>query len=360
VTGLLLLSDAVSAPGRRVPPLDVPGAVWTGLIALVVGLLLLDLLWFNRKAHKISLPEATRMSAFFVGCGLAVGGAVWWLYGGVPALTYLTGYTVELSLSVDNLFVIAVLFGYFGVPAEHQHRVLFWGVFGAILMRAVMILVGVALVDRFDWVLYVFGAFLLFTGVKMLRGQKEEADPGDNRLLRLMRRVIPVTKGFHGEHFFVRKMGRLMATPLFLVLVMIELTDVVFAVDSIPAILGITTDPFLAFASNIMAVLGLRALYFVLAGVIERLRYLHYGLAAVLVFIGVKMLIAEFYHVPTLLSLGIILTALAGSAIASLVVTRREQRHAPPGLEEQAPAEERSDLAPDAERDQSFVSSPPN
>ena len=323
--------------------------VWGLLIGVVVALLLLDLLWFNRKAHKITLQEATRMSALFVACGLAVGGAIGWAYGLVPALTYLTGYTVELSLSVDNLFVIAVLFGYFGVPAEYQHRVLFWGVFGAIVMRAAMILVGVALVERFGWVLYVFGAFLLITGLKMLKGQEAEASPGENSLLRLLRRVLPVTKGYHGQQFFIKKLGRRWVTPLFLVLVMIELTDVVFAVDSIPAILGITTDPFLAFASNIMAVLGLRALYFVLAGVIERLRYLHYGLAAVLMFIGVKMLIADLYHIPTLASLAFILLALGGSGAASLIVTRREKRHARPGLEEQAPAQERSDPAPDAQ-----------
>ena len=337
----------LAAPPEAPPHLDVSPAVWGTLLAVVVGLLLLDLLWFNRKAHKITLAEATRMSALFVACGLAVGAAIGWAFGLEPALTYLTGYTVELSLSVDNLFVIAVLFGYFGVPAEYQHRVLFWGVFGAIVMRAAMILVGVALVERFDWVLYVFGLFLLVTGLKMLKGQEAEASPGDNRLLGLLRRVLPVTKGYHGERFFIKKMGRRLVTPLFLVLVMIELTDVVFAVDSIPAILGITTDPFLAFASNIMAVLGLRALYFVLAGVIERLRYLHYGLAAVLVFIGLKMLLADVFHLPTLASLGFILAALGGSAVASLLVTRHEERHAAPGLEEQAPAEERSDLAPD-------------
>ena len=345
---MLSLALLLVPPNPKAPPhLDVSTTVWGGLIGVVVALLLLDLLWFNRKAHKISLPEATRMSALFVACGLAVGAGIWWMYSGVAALTYLTGYVVELSLSVDNLFVIAVLFGYFGVPSEYQHRVLFWGVFGAIVMRAVMILVGVALVERFDWVLYVFGVFLLFTGLKMLKGQHDEASPGENALLRALRRVLPVTKGYHGQKFFIKKLGRRWVTPLFLVLVMIELTDVVFAVDSIPAILGITTDPFLAFASNIMAVLGLRALYFVLAGVIERLRYLHYGLAAVLVFIGLKMLIAEWYHVPTPLSLGFILLALGGSAVASLIVTRREERHATPGLQEQAPAEERSDLAPD-------------
>ena len=246
-------------------------------------------------------------------------------------VTFLTAYLVEKSLSVDNLFVIAVLFGYFAVPARFQHRVLFWGIFGAIVMRAAMILLGVALVDRFHWVLYIFGAFLVLTGLRMFRDSDEAEDPSNNRVLVLLRRVLPVTKTYHEERFFVHKMGRRLVTPLFLVLVMIELTDVVFAVDSIPAILGITTDPFLAYSSNILAVVGLRALYFLLAGVIERIRYLHIGLAAVLVFIGSKMLAEPFLEprgieIPTWVSLLVVVACIVVASAVSWAATVREQR----------------------------------
>ena len=353
------------------PHLDVPTWAWAAFNTYVVGLLLLDLLGFNRDAHEIEWREAAWLSAFFVLASFAVNGVVWWAgvdqgLGNGPGLTFLTAYLVEKSLSVDNLFVIAVLFGYFAVPARYQHRVLFWGIFGAIVMRAAMILLGVALVERFHWVLYLFGAFLLLTGLRMFKESDEAEDVADNRLIGLLRRVLPVTRGYHEEHFFVRKMGRLWVTPLFLVLIMIELTDVVFAVDSIPAILGVTTDPFLAYSSNIMAVVGLRALYFLLAGVIERIRYLHIGLAAVLVFIGLKMLTEPLLHaydlkIPTWVSLVVVVGCISTAAVVSLVVTRREERgaalvpppgaptpegqpEAPPG----APAEE-TPLVPDAE-----------
>ncbi len=345
----------VSDPSA-VPPsalLHIPTAVWVGLNVFVVALLLLDLLVFNRKSHAIGFREAVKMSAFFVAAALAVNAFVW-VYvsrtagpaaGHDAALTFLTGYLVEISLSVDNLFVIAVLFGYFAVPPTYQHRVLFWGIFGAIVMRAGMIFLGVALIDRFAWLLYVFGAFLLITGLRMFRHDDENTDVSENRLLTFLRRLLPVTEHYHGDHFFVREAGRLLVTPLFLVLVMIELTDVVFAVDSIPAILGVTTDPFLAYGSNIMAVVGLRALYFLLAGVIERVRYLHVGLALVLSFIGLKMLTEPLLHrygveLPTWLSLIVIATCLGGAALASYIVARREGPPAddltvgepPPGL----------------------------
>jgi len=332
------------------PHLPVTGAVWIGTVVYVVALLLVDLLGFNRKAHKIEVREAAWTSAFFVLASLAVNAFVWLHYSAEAGLTFFTAYVVEKSLSVDNLFVIAVLFGYFGVPAPYQHRVLFWGVFGAIVMRAVMIFVGVALIQRFDWVLYVFGVFLLLTGGRMLFGEGEPAEPGHNPVLKALRRVLPVTKGYHGEHFFVRKLGRLWVTPLFLVLVMIELTDVIFAVDSIPAILGLTTDPYLAFSSNILAVVGLRALYFLLAGIIERVRYLHVGLGVVLVFIGAKMLAHEAVHIPTWLSLLIIVGVIGLSGVfswfATMRDTRRRRRDEPPGATDPGPAEERSDLAP--------------
>ena len=326
--------------------IDVPGWAWLTLNGYIVALLLIDLFLFNRTSHKIEWKEAAWLSAFFVAASLVVNVGIWIGYGHDPALTFFTAYIVEKSLSVDNLFVIAVLFGYFGVPAQYQHRVLFWGIFGAIVMRAVMIFLGVALIERFHWLLYVFGAFLVLTGVKMFWDSDDNEDVSQNRILSFLRRVMPVTRSYQGEHFFVRKMGRLWATPLFLVLVMIELTDVVFAVDSIPAILGITTDPFIAYSSNIMAVLGLRALYFLLAGIIERVRYLHYGLGAVLVFIGLKMLTEEVVHVPTWLSLSVILGLLTVSGVASWVAGRREGSHGLPGATEPAPSPTRSDLAP--------------
>lgn len=321
--------------------LAVPGWAWVAFNGYVIVLLLLDLLVFNKKAHKIEWREAARLSAFFVAAALAVNALIWWQYGPTPGVTFLTGYIVELSLSVDNLFVIAVLFGYFGVPAQYQHRVLFWGIFGAIVMRAVMILLGVALIDRFDWVLYVFGAFLVLTGVRMFFESESGEDVAGNPILRLLRRALPVTREYHEEKFFVRKMGKRFVTPLFLVLIMIELTDVVFAVDSIPAILGVTTDPFLAYSSNILAVTGLRALYFLLAGVIERVRYLHYGLGAVLVFIGVKMLSHDWLHsmgreVPEWLSLTVIAVCIGSAAFASWIADRRDraQYPHPPGAPE--------------------------
>lgn len=331
--------------------IDVPLWGWVAFNVYVVVLLLVDLLLFNRKAHKIEWREAAWLSAFFVVASLAVNVLIWWQYGPSPGLTFFTAYIVEKSLSVDNLFVIAVLFGYFGVPAKYQHRVLFWGIFGAIVMRAVMILLGVALIERFHWLLYVFGAFLVLTGARMFWQSEEGSDVASNPILRALRRILPVTKGYHGEHFFIRKLGKLWVTPLFLVLVMIELTDVVFAVDSIPAILGVTTDPFLAYSSNILAVTGLRALYFLLAGVIERVRYLHIGLAAVLVFIGVKMLSADWLHsmgreVPEWLSLTVITLCIGGAALVSWIADRRERSRIqpPPGT-----PEPHGEHAPDAE-----------
>ena len=313
---------------------------WLALNAYVIGLLLIDLLLFNRESHKIEWREAAWLSAFFVAASLAVNVWIWAHYGHDAGLTFFTAYVVEKSLSVDNLFVIAVLFGYFSVPAAYQHRVLFWGIFGAIVMRAGMIFLGVALLDRFHWLLYVFGAFLLVTGLRMFKTEEEDVDVADNRLLAVLRRILPVTDTYEGDHFFVRKMGRLWATPLFLVLVMIELTDVVFAVDSIPAILGVTTDPFLAYSSNILAVVGLRALYFLLAGVIERVRYLHIGLALVLVFIGGKMLAEPFLaardlSIPTWVSLLVIAACLGSAAAVSWAATVRERKRplpVPPGV----------------------------
>jgi tellurite resistance protein TerC len=336
------------------PEFPATGPVWIGFSAFVIALLLLDLLVFNRKAHRIEWREAVRLSAFFVGAALVVNVFVYFWSDQVfsatvardHALIFLTGYLVEVSLSVDNLFVIAVLFGYFGVPPLYQHRVLFWGIFGAIVMRAVMIFLGVALVARFDWLLYLFGLFLLVTGARMLFQSDGDDEPADNRLLRTLRRILPVTRRYHGSQFFVRKMGRTLVTPLFLVLIMVELTDVVFAVDSIPAILAITTDPFLAYASNIMAVAGLRALFFLLVGVIERVRYLHVGLGLVLVFIGAKMLAKDVFHVEPEVSLAVIATLIGGAGVFSWLASRREERRygTLPGLTGDEAAEENSEI----------------
>ncbi|MEM6784136.1 MAG: TerC family protein [Bacteroidota bacterium] len=326
LAALPLASATLWPVAAATPHIEVSWLIWAGFNALVVGLLLLDLLGFNRTAHKIELREAAVLSAFFVAVALVLNAALWITYGTDVGLTFLTAYVVEKSLSVDNLFVIAVLFRYFQVPPQYQHRVLFWGIFGAIVMRGAMILVGVKLVAQFHWILYVFGAFLVLTGLKMLRGEDEDADPSDNRVLQALRRVLPLTKAYYGERFLIRRFGRTLVTPLFLVLVMIELTDVVFAFDSIPAILGITTDPFLAYSSNIMAVLGLRALYFLLAGVIEQVRYLHIGLSLTLVFIGAKMLAIDVMHVPTPVSLGVIVTLIGGSALVSVWANRRDTR----------------------------------
>lgn len=345
-----------------VTPLHVPGWAWLALNAYVVVLLLLDLFVFNRKAHKIEFAEALRLSVFFIAAALVVNAAVWMGMGHDAGLAFLTGYIVEKSLSVDNLFVIAVLFGFFAVPAQYQHRVLFWGIFGAIVMRAVMILLGVALLERFHWLLYVFGAFLIVTGIRLFRENEGDEDISQNRMLVFLRRVLPLTDRYHAEHFFVREAGRWVATPLFLVLLMIELTDVVFAVDSIPAILGVMSDPalgfsvsvrsFLAYSSNILAVVGLRALYFLLAGLIERVRYLHIGLGLVLVFIGGKMLAEPFVgHLPTWLSLLVIATCLGVAIAFSWVASRRERLAAgpapPPGIVTQDGASTPGDHTPE-------------
>ncbi len=311
-------------------PIVVPTGLWVAFLIGVVVLLLLDLVVFNKSAHRVSLKEALLASTFFVSCALAVGGLIWWHLGSKAGLEYYTGYLVEQSLSVDNLFVFALLFRYFRVPPEYQHRVLFWGIFGAIAMRAIMIFAGIALLNRFEWLIYVFGAFLLYSGVKMLRPGDEPEDIDESRVLRFIRRLMPVAPGLHGHKLFVRMNNRLMATRLFLVLVMVELTDVVFAVDSIPAILGITRDTFIVFTSNIMAILGLRSLFFVLADFIERFKYLHYGLALVLVLIGAKMLVAHWYHMPTWLSLVLVLGTITSSVLLSLVATRGTPHHALP------------------------------
>jgi len=293
--------------------------LWTIFSIFVLGMLALDLGVFNRKAHEVHFKEALAWSIVWVVLSLAFN---WWIYhefGSQKALEFLTGYLIEKALSVDNIFVFVVLFASFAVPKMYQHRVLFWGVLGALIMRAIFIGLGAALVARFHWIMYVFGAILIFTGFKLMAEGDAEPHPEKNPIYKFARRLMPATPEYHGKAFTVVKDGRRYATPLLLVLIAIEATDVVFAVDSIPAIFAITTDPFIVYTSNIFAILGLRAMYFLLAGVIDKFHFLKYGLALVLLFVGVKMVIVDFYKVPIALSLGVIATMLTTSIVASMI-----------------------------------------
>lgn len=292
---------------------------WTAFVAFILAMLALDLGVFHRKAHRVSLKEAASWSAVWVILALAFNAWIGWSYGADKGLEFLTGYLVEKSLSIDNIFVFVLLFGAFAVPEPLQHRVLFWGVLGALVMRAVFIFAGSALLTHFGWVVYLFGGFLLFTGVKMLLSRGGVSDPAQNPLFRWFRKVVPSTPEYHGQAFTVVQNGRRVATPLLLVLVAVELTDLIFAVDSVPAIFAITKDPFLVFTSNIFAILGLRSLYFLLAGVVERFHLLKVGLALVLVFVGAKLALHGVLKVPILVSLGIIATLIGGSVVASLL-----------------------------------------
>lgn len=313
--------------------------LWIGFTAFVVIVLSLDLGIFHRHARETSLREAALWTGAWVSLALAFNIVVYVTRGPVPALEFLTGYIIEWSLSMDNVFVFAVLFTYFGVPNRYQHRVLFWGIMGAVIMRLTFILIGAALLRRFSWVIYVFGVIVLLAGVKMFRGGVGEYEPEHNPVLKLGRKYLRLTAGFVGNKFFVREDGVRKATPLFLVLLVVETTDVVFAVDSIPAIFAITRDPFIVFTSNIFAILGLRALYFLLAGVMDTFRYLDQGLAIILCFIGVKMLVSELYHIPIGISLGIVCAVLAGSILLSLYADRANRRAGPA-----APAEQKTAL----------------
>ena len=305
--------------------------MWLGFIVFVLIMLAVDLFLLGGKTvHKVSFKEALSWSIVWVSLALLFNAGLWWYLDGqmgrevadAKALEFFTGYLIEKSLAVDNIFVFLMIFTYFAVPAEYQRRVLLYGVLGAIIMRAVMILAGSALVTQFHWVLYIFGLFLLVTGIKMFYFANKEPDLAQNPLLRWMRGHMKVTDEYHGEKFFVMKDGVRYATPMFLVLILIEFSDLVFAVDSIPAIFAITTDPFIVFTSNIFAILGLRAMFFLLADVADRFHLLKYGLALVLVFIGTKMLIVDLYKIPVLLALGVVATILVVSVILSLVTTR--------------------------------------
>ncbi len=297
--------------------------VWIGFNLFVLAMLALDLGVFHRKAHDVSIKEASIWSVAWVALALTFNVGLYFWRGGEVALQFLTGYLIEKSLSVDNIFVFVLLFAFFAVPNAYQHRVLFYGIIGALIMRGIMIAAGAALIKQFHWIIYVFGAFLIVTGIRMAQHRNEEMHPEQNPLIRLVRRVIPVTGEYHGERFFVRQAGKLVATPLFLALVLVEFTDLLFAVDSIPAIFAVTTDPFIVYTSNVFAILGLRSLYFVLRGVVDRFVYLKLSLAAVLTFVGVKMVLTDIYKVPVALSLVIIATILAIGIVASLLHTRQ-------------------------------------
>ena len=298
------------------------GAIlWTVFGAVVVVVLALDLGVFHRKAHEIGFREALLWSGVWVGLAVAYTGLVWWLHpkGAYKALEFLTAYLVEESLSVDNLFVFLLIFSYFAASSQYQHNVLFWGILGAMVFRALFIVGGVALIQTFHWFLYVFGAILIVSGAKMAVQNSRTIAPEKNPVLKLFRRFVPVATDYAGTKFFIRRDGRLLATPLFVVLLVLETTDIVFAMDSIPAVLGITRDTFVVYTSNIFAIMGLRALYFVLAGAMELFHHLRFGLSAVLVFIGAKMLLGHWYEMPVGVALSVVAGLLALSLIASLV-----------------------------------------
>jgi len=294
--------------------------LWVIFNVFVLGVLALDLLVLHRKAHAVSLREALAWSCVWVSLALLFALGVYFFRGGEKALEFLTGYVIEWSLSVDNLFVFLVIFSYFAVPPIYQHRVLFWGILGALVLRAIFIATGTALLTNFHWMIYVFGGFLIFTGIKLLFAGEEKIDPEKNPAVRLVRRFMNVTPDYHGQQFFIRKDGRLWATPLLLVLIVVETTDVIFAVDSIPAIFAITLDPFIVYTSNVFAILGLRALFFLLAGVMDMFRYLKVGLSFVLCFVGIKMVIVDFYKIPIGISLGVVAGILGISILASIFV----------------------------------------
>lgn len=298
---------------------------WVAFNVFVLCMLAIDLGIFHRKAHAVSIREAIIWTVVWITLALAFNGILWAWLGWTPALQFFTGYLIEKSLSVDNIFVFILIFSYFNVPSKYQHRVLFWGILGALVMRALFIFTGIALLEKFHWMIYVFGAFLVITGIKMAFHEDKEVHPEKNPLLLLCRRFLRVTPEYKEGRFFIRRDSKLWVTPLFLVLVFVESTDVIFALDSIPAILAITHDPFIVYTSNVFAILGLRALYFALAGIMQLFHYIHYALSAILSFVGVKMLIVDLYHIPIFVSLGVIAFCLIVSIIASLIWPKPEK-----------------------------------
>jgi tellurite resistance protein TerC len=309
--------------------------LWVGFNAFVLAMLAIDLGVFHRSAHEVSVKEAAIWSTVWVALALGFNYGIYHFRGEQAGLEFLAGYLIEKALSVDNIFVFVLIFSYFRVPPKYQHRVLFWGILGALVMRGVMIGLGSYLIHHFEWVLYVFGAFLVWTGYRMARQDERAIEPEANPVIRLVRRLVPVTGTYHGPSFFIRETAgtggraRRLATPLFVVLVLVETTDLIFAVDSIPAVFAVTRDPFLVYSSNVFAILGLRALYFLLSGVIGKFRHLKFGLSVVLIFVGGKMLLADVYKVPIGLSLGVIAAVIGASILTSLFFPARSESHPP-------------------------------
>lgn len=295
------------------------GALWIIFNVFVVSMLILDQVVFHKRSHTIKMKEALLWSVFWIALALLFNVWVYFDMGRKAALEFFTGYLIELSLSIDNLFVFIVIFSYFKVPQAYQHKVLFWGVLGAQVMRAVFILAGVALITKFHWIIYVFGAFLIFTGIKMFTHKEDDVHPEENPVFKFIRKFLPVRLSYENDRFFDKKDGRVHITPLFMVLLAVEMTDLLFALDSVPAVLAITLNSFIAYSSNVFAILGLRSFYFVLAHVMKLFHYLHYGLSFILVFVGIKMLMGDIYHIPIGIALGIVVLTLALSVAASLI-----------------------------------------
>ena len=317
----------IAADGSKSNFVDVHVEVWHWgvLLAVIVSMLLLDLLVLHREAKVLGTKRAAIESAAWIACGLAFALVMWWWFGGGAAGEYVSGYLIEESLSLDNVFVWALILSYFVVPGKYQHRVLFWGIFGALILRATFIFAGVAVIDRFDWVLYIFGAFLLYTAGKLVFSDDDQIDPGDSKFLKLINRVVPSTDRLDGQKLFTRVDGRRLASPLFSVLLLVEATDVIFAVDSVPAVLAVSHEQFIVFSSNAFAILGLRALYFLIADMHGRFAFLQEGLAIILAFVGVKMLVHHWYHIPTWLSLVVIAIVLISAVGFSMKVDRASQ-----------------------------------
>jgi tellurite resistance protein TerC len=305
--------------------MDVNLFIWIGFSAFVIIMLLLDLLVFHRKTHEVKIREAILWSIFWIGLALIFNYGVYHFLGKEKAMEFLTAYVIEKSLSVDNLFVFIMVFGFFNIKSEYQHKILFWGIMGALIMRLIFIFAGVALIQSFHWIIYIFGAFLMYTGVKLVFEKDKKIEPDKNLFVRIFKKIMPVTNDFHGDKFFIKIEAKTFATPLFVALLVIEFTDLIFAVDSIPAVLAISEDTFIVYTSNVFAILGLRALYFALAGIVKYFRFLKYGLSAILIFVGIKMIISGFYKFPVFWSLMIILSILALSVLVSLLIPEKKE-----------------------------------
>ncbi|WP_338866013.1 TerC family protein [Myxococcus stipitatus] len=312
-------------------PLHTVGSpvLWGGFVAFVIAMLALDLGVFHRKAHVVGFKEALGWSTVWISLALVFNGFMWWKFGSGPAVEFLTGYLIEKSLSIDNVFVFVVIFSSLRIPQVYQHRVLFWGILSALVLRAIMIFAGVAMLERFHWLIYVFGLFLIITGVKLFIQRNKEDHPEDGWMMKTVRRAIPSTTNFDGHHFFTVENGRKLATPLLMALVLVEASDILFALDSIPAIFAVTRDPFIVFTSNIFAILGLRSLFFLLAGAVEKFSYLKVGLSGVLIFVGTKMAIIDIVKIHPMVSLAVIATMLGASIVASLLKARHAPAHPP-------------------------------